>query len=231
MGTGVSYGLMLLRAMLVVGVLALVSAGWGVQKIYVAIRESHQVTLSCADYVTKRPDARWLKLTDCEYDFDHLAYMANSSGGKYTAVYFPLRPAGEEGGATHIVVKRDDAAMLDVVYAFEHGNENPPGRDPVLATLMKPVEGLVQYGLDLDDKDKRELEKLDLGLANDFVLIDNDSKPNIRLGIFLLVLGLVTLSGLAVFAVTTRRDSKRPPPPSFMPPMGNGPLAGFERRI
>ena len=223
-----------IRALVVLGVIAAALCMWGGQKTYVAIRDRQQLEISCADYVKKQPSARWLKLVDCEYDFDHLAYEQESSGDKYKAVYFPLRPAGEEGGPTHIVVKRDDAAMLQIVYAFEHGNEHPPGMDQMVPELLRPVEGLVQFGLDLDDKDKEELGKLNLGLANDFVILDNGSKPNLVAGLILLLLGLGVGGALVWFGIMSVRERKRRPPqrPFTMGPPGPmTPVSPFERPI
>lgn len=224
-----------IRALVVLGVLAAVLTWWGGQKTYVAIRDSKQVEITCADYVKKRPDARWLKLTDCEYDFEHLAYEEDSSGSKYRSVYFPLRPSGEKDGPTYIVIKRDDKDMLAIVYALEHGNDHPPGLERVMTDLLKPAEGLVQFGVDLDDKDKDQLAGLGLGLAKDFVIIDNGDKPNLTAGLIMLLLGLGVGGALVWFGIATLRKPKAPPP-TYRPPMNpmnpvdpTNPIKAFER--
>jgi hypothetical protein len=220
-----------IRALLVVGAIVVVCCWWGGQQTYVAIRDRDQLTISCADYVNKRPDARWLKLTDCEYDFEHLAYEEGAS--RYRTVYLPLRPAGDSSGPAVIIVKREDRELLDVVWALEHDEEKPAELDRVMTDLMKPTEGLVEFGLDLDDKEQKALAGLGLGLAKDFVIIDHGDEPKLAKGIMVLMLGLGGIATLAYLILRGRRPPKTPPPTHTPPPMKapSSPIAAFEREV
>lgn len=217
------------------GVCAVIALWWGGQNTYVALRDRNQLEISCSDYLKKRPDARWLKLTDCAYDFENLAYFQKKGEDKYTSVYMPLRPAGETGGPTHIAVKFEDKELLAVVYALEHGQSRPSGFDRVTAQLLEPTQGLVQFGLSMSDKDRDQLEGLGLGLADDFVIIDNGSKPNLTAGLIVLFLGLGVAGALAWFVIMTLRERKaaRAPksPPPMTPPNPTSPIAPFERQV
>jgi hypothetical protein len=233
---------MLIRALAAGGVIALVLCAFGAQFTYVAIRDGKQLEISCADYIARRPDARWLKLTDCEYDFEHLAYEEDQAGDKYTHIYLPLRAVGDDSLLTNIVVKRSDEAIRNVVWGLEHGESRPIGIDRVMMDLGKPTEGLVEFGLSLSDKERGELGKLGLGLTKDFVLIDDARQPQLAAGIIMLAIGLSGLGVLGWLIIRQLRKPKTPPqqPPFFGPmnpmnPMGpgfpNSPVASFERKI
>ena len=231
-----------IRVLVLLGVCAVVALWWGGQNTYVALRDRHQLEISCSDYLKKRPDTRWLKLTDCTYDFDNLAYFQKQGEDKYTSVYLPLRPVGETGGPTHIAVKFEDREFLDVVWGLEHGQSTPPGFKHVTERLLEPTQGLVAFGLAMSTHDREELERLGLGLADDFVIIDNDSKPNLTAALIVLCLGLGLAGALAWFTLASLRERKaalaqarQPRPPMNRPPMGpNGPaspIAPFERQV
>src|SRR5262245_32461247 len=219
-----------MRGVILLAILSIVALWWGGQNTFIGIRDHKQRVISCADYVKQRPDDRWLKLTDCDYDFDHLAYEKTTSG-KIRAVYLPLRPAGVEGGPTQIVVKRDDSEMLVVVEAIEHNDANPqPASDHVLAQLKEPAEGLVEFGLDLKDKDKKELGQLNLGLASDFVIIDYKHEPKLLFGLLALVAGL-GMAGYVVLRLVRRARPSPPPPTATAPRDPSNPVSAFERPL
>jgi hypothetical protein len=229
---------MLIRALAAGGVIALVLCAFGAQFTYVALREGKQLEISCADYIKKRPDARWLKLTDCEYDFEHLAYEEDTTGNKYNHIYLPLRPVGDDqSGPTNIVVKRSDETICNVVWGLEHGEKRPIGFDRLMMDLGKPTEGLVEFGLSLSDKERNELAALGLGLTKDYVLIDDARQPQLAAGLIMLVIGLAGLGVLGWLIVRQLRKPKPPQQPPFYPmnPMNlgfpNTPVASFERKI
>jgi hypothetical protein len=230
---------MFIRALAVGGVIAIVLCAFGVQFTYEAVRYGKQLEISCADYIKHRPDARWLKLTDCEYDFEHLAYEQDQTGDKYNHIYLPLRAVGDDSLLTNIVVKRSDEAIREVVWGLEHGQSRPIGFDRLMMDLGKPTEGFVAFGFSLSDKERDELGKLNLGLTDDFVLVDDGAQPRLAAGIIMLVLGLGGLGVLGWLIIRQIRKPKTPPPqpPFFRPmnPMGpgfpNGPIASFERKI
>jgi hypothetical protein len=129
-------------------------------------------------------------------------------------------------------VVREDADMLKVAQALENDDAEPqPAMNNVTASLVKPVEGLVQFGLDLNDKDKDELKNLGLGLDKDFVLIDYGDKPKLQKGLIVLAIGLGAI-GLLTFLLIRRfrRPKAKPMPPGVQPP-SNNPIQKFEQPI
>jgi hypothetical protein len=220
-----------MRLIIFLLIVAAVALWWGGQNTYIALRDRTQLEVSCADFLKKRPDSRWLKLTHCEYDFDHMAYEQYKSG-KISKVYLPLRPEGEEvGRPTRIVVVRDDDDMLKVAQALENDEAEPqPAMFNVTTSLTKPAEGLVQFGLDLNDKDKKELGALGLGLGEDFVLIDYGSKPKLQKGLIALGVGLGAI-GLLTFLILRRFRKPKAPPAPPRPVNPNNPIAAFEKPL
>jgi hypothetical protein len=216
---------------------------FGVQKTYVAVRDGSQFQISCADYTTqRRPDASWLRLTDCEYDLDHYAVKYDKdSSSKIERVYLPLRPVGIKTGPTVIVVERRDDDMLRVIEWAERGGGHDPPQPAfsrIQAQLDRPTDGVVLDGIDLDSHVKDELAKLDLELASDFVIIDNGAKPSLLAGIIMLVIGVLVAGGCTfLFLRELRIQRDAPParptmgrPPVQRPLFGNRPLFRFRRR-
>jgi hypothetical protein len=89
-----------------------VGTSWGGHNTYIALHNRSPVEISCADYLGRRPEAAWLRLTGCFPDFGHLAVESStrttSSGqsSTTTAVYVPLRAAraGRREPATPVEV-------------------------------------------------------------------------------------------------------------------------------
>jgi hypothetical protein len=66
----------------------------------------------------------------------------------------------------------------------------------VLAELEGPNQGLVQFGLDLSDKDTKQLKDLNLGLAEDFIIMEHGKAPRLLLGALAFAGGLAALGWL-----------------------------------
>lgn len=183
-----------------------------------ALKERDPLEITCADYLASRPTARWLRLTHCTADVDHLAVEQEWSetagverlGSRdVSAVYIPLRPEGMRG-PPQIVVKRQDADILALV---THDPRSPAGAEfahRVNETLTEPTQGLVHFGLELSAKEQAQLARLDLGLASDFVIVDRGSRPLFGFGLLTVGVGLGCLVALVwwiVKIVRTRSGS------------------------
>jgi hypothetical protein len=210
---------------------AVIGLFFGAWHTHRAIRDGKQLEISCEDYIRERPDNHWLKLTNCEYDVDNYVFIrgGRQGDGDIRKVFFALRPIGDTSGKTTIVVVRDDKETIALIETAEDGNE--PSEAAVArfaADIQKPVEGIVSSGLDVDhgDKDKIEDPKLNLQLANDFVMLSNGAHPRLLLGILLLI-GSTAFLGLAgaLFVTKRRRARKQPPapPPTPTPPSDEPP--------
>lgn len=184
-----------MRGLLVLIVLVGVALWWGGQNFITGVREREPLEITCADYLKHRPDNRYLRLTQCEPDLDNFAYK-QSKKGDIDQVYVPLRAKGGSGGKTQIVLLRSD----DTITMLASKANRDTLDDALLAKVQKELEGsnegLVQFGLDLSDKAMDELKKLNLGLADDFVILEHGKSPRLLLGGLVLAAGLL---GLAFF--------------------------------
>jgi hypothetical protein len=185
---------------------SLIAGGW---ITYTAVREGKQLEISCDEYVRKRPANHWLKLTSCEYDFEHYAVKykkhTDLTDGDIEAVYFPLRPTGDTLGPVHLVVRHRDKNTLKVIEAVEDGREPSPATlEKVRVELAKPVEGIVVSGF--DDSERDEIEGLGLGLGKNFDVLERDRTPNLGFGIVLLTIGgLAAMTALLMWVIALRR--------------------------
>lgn len=199
-----------MRKLVLVIIITAVASWWGAHHLYLGLRNREPVELTCAEFLSARPDAEWLRLTHCTPDFDNLAYVST----KYkhvSEVYVPVRPEGsEESGTSTIVVERDDDEMLELAGRLKNaGPVTDKTVERLVAAFAPPIEGLVQVGLDLSDKRQKELEGLDLHLASDFVIVKHGDKPR-PLGYAIAALAVgVCGAGMMVFLIV-RRFRKKP---------------------
>ncbi len=183
-----------MRGLIVLIIVTGVALWWGGQNFYTGIRERDPLEITCADYLKHRPDNRYLRLTECAADLDNLA-IEEGKNKEVKAVYIPMRGKGETGGQTRIVMKRTDDEMTSLVAQLDKlgpGDEAKATR--ILGELEAPNEGLIQFGLDLSDKDTKELGRLNLGLAEDFVIMERGKSPRLLLGALALAAGLLGLA-------------------------------------
>ena len=54
----------------------------------------------------------------------------------------------------------------------------------------------MQFGLDLSDKDMTQLKNLNLGLAEDFIIMEHGKAPRLLLGALAFAVGLAALGWL-----------------------------------
>jgi hypothetical protein len=113
-----------------------------------------------------------------------------------TAVYVPLRPVGETG-APHIVVERDDEEICHFVRSSALLNELSAEDKLVVESLNEPQQGVVRFGIDLSEDTRSKLEGLGLGLADDFVLLDEGAEPHLWWDLLACTASLLALGRLA----------------------------------
>ena len=182
-----------MRGLLILVVVTGLALWWGGTNFLTAIREREPLEITCADYLKNKPDNRYLKLTQCEGDLDNMAIEEGKSKD-VKAVYIPLRAKGTTVGKTQIVLKRTDKEMTSLVSALDTlGPGDEAKATKILAEFEAPNEGLVQFGLDLSDKDKNQLKALNLGLADDFIIMERGKSPRLLLGGLALGAGLIGL--------------------------------------
>lgn len=194
----------------------------GGQTLYTAIknREPHSITF--AEYIRTKPDREWVELKEAKLDFT--GAIAKSTGTP-TEAYIPLHAPGEPDDAkVSALLHTRDKAMLDLVKQIR----TLPDEKATIEFLVKnrerifpqqTVSGLIEFGIDDNSKKRRKIAKLDANLAENFAIINHDEKPNLMLGIGLLVAAFP----IAWFCWFRRSSSSTQPPPMPVGPAGSPP--------
>ena len=172
-----------------VGVVAAALLWGGGQGVYTALTNRAPTVMTCAEYLAKRPEATWLRLEQCVPDFEAGGY---EGGDKAVRLFLPLRAPGAGADAadrkTRIVLDSKDDALLARVNAGD------------LAVGAGTYEGLVKFGIELRDKERKRVAEVVDDVHEDFVLLDHGERPKLGLflGVFLAGLGL---AGFVVWRV------------------------------
>jgi hypothetical protein len=176
----------------------------GGQGMYTSIKNRTPMELACENYDDVKPNKEWLKLTGCELNLLESSYMERS--GKVVELFIPARgPGEEEGDPIHVLLATDDRELLALAnemmkletdaqlmsYFAKH-------RDQLY--LRRDIEGLVRYGVDLDDDDRDDLQGLDESLAPGFVIVDDGKRPGFAKSLGFLGGGTILLLGLSAAA-------------------------------
>lgn len=194
---------------LVIGVIALLWGGG--QGVYTGLTNTKQTEIALADYVKQKPSATWLKLKDCQVSTIDAAYT--SKWGTISEVYIPLHvPGAPRDEKVHVLLATKDAATIKMIEQMSKLTSDQDllkfaleNREKLLS--KRDVGGIVRFGIDLKDKDRRKLANLDKNLTPDFVIISEGEKPEIFVSIFMLALGLV----LGFVLISSAASSKSEP--------------------
>jgi hypothetical protein len=197
-----------LGCLLIFGTIALLWGGG--QKIYTGLMNSSPTSLTLAEYEKTKPPAHWLKLSDCQLSVAECLVRQDASKS-VTEIFIPLRAKGGAAGKSQVLFATKDAGLM-LVNAQLGSVKSEQEAISVLTThrdklYNREVQGLVRYGIDLKDKDRRELATLGPSLASDFIILDDGAKPSLGLGFLMLVGGLLLGTGTVVGA--TRRQAAK----------------------
>lgn len=186
---------MRLGCLAIIGALYLIWSGG--QGLYIAAKNRTPAELACENYDEVMPSKEWLKLTGCTLDVLESSYM--EEGGRIVELFIPARGAGEQEGDTiYVLVATKDETLLylsNQMLKIEDEAEAMRFYAANSRVLMatRDVEGLVRYGVDLDDSDRDKLAGLDATLAPNFVILDEGKKPRFGKSLGFLGGGLVLL--------------------------------------
>ncbi len=188
----------------------------GGQALYTVLRNRQPVTLTVKEYLAHRPDAEWVRLTDTHVD---LAECATSGfAGVITELYIPVRTPGEDRGKkVGILLRTKDAQLISLITELKSAGHDPARLAKIVAghtaLLAGPreVTGLVQIGLDSDDKTRNKLAGLHMNLMPSFVIIADGESPSLLRGL------AMSAGGLALGFFMLRRKASASTPPPLIP--------------
>ncbi|WP_395748628.1 hypothetical protein [Prosthecobacter sp.] len=193
----------------------------GCQGIYTALKNRHPLEIAVADYIEKKPSGEWVTLKDAQLNL--LEAVHREKRGKITEIFIPVRPKGEAKGAkVHILLSTKDDAIVAALEDLNRSDTsmkdalNAVSRNADKVFVQKDISGLIRFGLDADSKTRFKLEKMDLNLAKDFVILNEGEAPTL-LG-SLAMLGGGVLVGFVMLLISGRSTSA-PSGPASPPPL------------
>lgn len=194
----------------------------GGQGIYTALKNRAPLEITVSDYLAKRPEGEWVTFKDATLNLLESAHMERL--GKITEVFIPVQPGEtKEGAPVHILMSTKDdeilAAMTDMNAAGDSEQKvlEAAARNASKLFMKRDVSGLIQFGIDSDSKTRAKLEKLDMNLAKDFVILEEGKEPALGASAAMFLGGLV----LGIFMLRRSGGTEAPqapPPAPNLPP-------------
>jgi hypothetical protein len=170
----------------------------GGQGVYEAVTNRAPQSISCEAANNTPPSAAWLNLTGCRISVIEAAYETRSSGEPSGDIYLPLTSAGDgKSRPVHFVLATRDDAVVSVVKelsALDAKNQGAffeyLGKNAKRMIYDKDVRGMVQSGINKNDKIQARLRDLNKNLAADFVVIEEGKEPSLTWSALLLAGGI-----------------------------------------
>ena len=190
--------------------LGLLLVGSGVATLPQQLSNRTPKTLSFAQFQKENPQSGHFKLTGATICLAESVWVENEISGEVGNIYSPVR--SEDGAMLEslseapikILVRIDDPktrGIADKLVAYE--KEKDPKKEAELGKwaeknaenfwISRPIQGTLAEGIEsLDSEEKSMIESSGLKLADDFVILQENTGPNFlaTLGMFVVGLGL-----------------------------------------
>ena len=207
---------MKVRAKMFLGFATIALLWGGGQRVYTAATNLEPASYSMEEYLSDRPDDKWLTLSDTELSLPQASYAQTRFIGKVNELYIPVFSTEDKAqGFIQVVLATKNETQLqtlqDLQAAAEQGEETVIEYAAANQDKLFPqgeVSGLVQYGIDVDDDTRLQLKDL-YGdqLAEDFIFLKDGAKPNFLLAGLPLVAGLL-LGGVLLKSFVPKRQTE-----------------------
>jgi hypothetical protein len=167
-------------------------------------------------YVQSRPKATWLVLTNCTTFLTQAAFKRYEYSQVPTELYLPVRSQDEdnEGQKVHVLLATKDPALLATFREMQELKNAP--REKVVAwakenkgrlVSRRNVSGLVRFGIDLKESERTKLASLMKNASDDFIILEEGSKPSMGEGLAMSLGGLMLLGGMTLYACRSREST------------------------
>jgi hypothetical protein len=207
-------GSLRLGLVLVIAALALLCKGG--QSLYTAVTNRNPTTMGYDQYVQSRPKATWLVLTNCTTFLTQAAFKRYEYSQVPTELYLPVRSQEEdsEGQKVHVLLATKDPALLSTFREMQELKNAP--REKVLAWAKenkgrlvnrRNVSGLVRFGIDLKESERTKLASLMKNASDDFIILEEGSKPSMGEGLAMSLGGLMLIGGMTLYACRSREST------------------------
>ena len=204
-------GLLLLFGCIILFLFAL-----GAQGIYTAVKNRKPVAMSCEDYSRTKPETKWISLTNCVLDLRHASFetWVYQNVEVPAELFIPVYGAGrkEPTKCAVLLATRDPEFMKTLRDMAKQPSEGKLDDWVALNTdrvfPRRDVQGLVQFGVELDTAQRRKIARLQDNLAPDFIMLEDGKMPEVKQSVGYIALGTVMIVISVVFA----RKSRDPHP-------------------
>lgn len=196
----------------------------GGQGLYTVVTNRKPTEVTIQDFLKQAPDAKWIKVTGGELDTVNSVYNSGITKGDAKEIYVPVVPDGVDSTKEPIqlLLLTKDPELVSFINESRKLDEGTTTEEQAMEFMAKnlaklrparDVEGLVQFGIDSDDKKRKKIKALYNNLAEDAIILEDGKKPEAGQSAFLLLGGL----GLGGFLASRSMKKSSPPP---MPPAG-----------
>src|SRR5436190_5635756 len=183
----------------------------GGQSLYTALCNRHPTTMSYDDYVKTKPSATWLVLTNCEIDLTDSCVKSYYGSKMPTEIYVPVRSvnAGRTNEVVHVVLATKDKEQLATLSEMQ--NLDSKGalswilKNRQRVFCQRSVSGLVEFGVNLKDRDRQRLSVLLRNAAKDFIILQEGAQPSIVEGLGFTIAGIM-IPGLMIIYIRRSRE-------------------------
>lgn len=167
--------------------LPLVLLWLGGQGVYTAVRNRQPYSATYSEYVQTKSDKEWVELKETRLSV--VEAITSEKHGTIDEVYIPLRaPGAAAKEPVHALLLTRDPDVIGLVKmirglrdekaVIEFAAKNQKDVFPT-----RTVTGLVQIGMDSDDRKRGKIQKLDINLSDGYVVIEEGKKPQPLLAI------------------------------------------------
>lgn len=187
----------------------------GSQALYIAVTNRSPLKMSCADYLTKMPEGKWLQLSNCQVFRGETISKSFLGKGPISEVYIPVRPVDAEssGKIKLLLYSRDKDDLAIAQQMRDAGDDVKKLTEFMIKSAGKlvetrEIEGTLKFGIDMSDKDRQKLTNAEIRLDPGFVVLQAGERPNLAKSC-LLVGGGILLSLFALIRKAGSRPAKQ----------------------
>ncbi len=186
------------------------------------------VALTWPQFLAQKPESGWFKVSGAQLEVTDALWVEDIVGGEMDNVYVPARAANNENlenSPIEMLVKIDDA---DIVATVKELKQLDKGTDEAAMQyvlsheeqliIQRPLVGTLAEGFDaVDSDDEKAIRRAEVSLASDFVILQENVKPDVGGRIFML-LGGIGLALLGLFYIFKKPATPATPALPATPP-------------
>jgi hypothetical protein len=184
----------------------------GSQGLYTALTNRRPAVMGYDDYVKTKPTAAWLSLTNCTLDLSDASYRTVSGGTKPLELFVPVHGAGEKTEEVHVLLSTKSPDLMRTFMEIQGLKSEATAMAWMLknhdrAFPKRDIQGLVRFGIEMKDKERRKLANLQSNLTKDFIILDDSKQPELMKSLGFLIGGVAALGGGIMFMRRNRETA------------------------